>query len=177
MDGYLEAYHHDAVHGRTVGKYTLGNLLVLDTFGPHQRLTFARRSLSELESQPQEEWQPEQHIRLIHSGFPNLSISGVVGGHCLVSQVFPGPGPETTTTRQTILCATKPESDAEQAAARLFSDMVLQAVRDEDYAIGLGIQRAIRTGAMDGFTLGRNEPAVQNYHRWVEHFMQLDVRP
>ena len=48
LDGYLEVYHHNSVHGNTVGEFTVGNLLVLDTFGPHQRMTFGRRSLGEL---------------------------------------------------------------------------------------------------------------------------------
>ena len=49
--------------------------------------------------------------------------------------------------------------------------MILQAVRDEDYAIGLGIQGALTSGANHQILLGRNEPAVQNYHRWVARFM------
>ena len=111
LDGYLEAYHHNQLHGDTVGKHTVGNLLVLDTYGPHQRLTFGRKSLSELVDKPEEEWQdPMDHIRLIHSGFPNLSISGVLGGHCLVSQIFPTSSPESTITRQTILSAKEPKT-------------------------------------------------------------------
>ena len=105
MDGYLEAYHHNLVHQGTVGKLTVGNLLVLDTYGPHQRLTFGRQSLGDLAGKPEGEWQPGEHIRLIHSGFPNLSISGILGDHCLVSQIFPGPTPATTVTTQTILVA------------------------------------------------------------------------
>jgi phenylpropionate dioxygenase-like ring-hydroxylating dioxygenase large terminal subunit len=172
MDGYLEAYHHDSVHGATVGKHTVGNLLVLDTFGPHQRLTFARRSLSELKDIAEADWEPQRHIRLIHSGFPNLSISGVLNDHCLVSQIFPGPTPDRTVTRQSLLAARRPATEAEQAAARTFSAMVLQAVRDEDYAIGFGIQAALKSGANSEFVLGRNEPAVQNYHRWVARLMR-----
>ena len=41
-DGYLEAYHHNTVHTGTVGQYTVGNLLVHDTYGPHQRLVFGK---------------------------------------------------------------------------------------------------------------------------------------
>lgn len=44
MDGYLEAYHHNMLHGKTVGQMTVGNLMVLDTYGPHQRLTFGRKT-------------------------------------------------------------------------------------------------------------------------------------
>ena len=167
LDGYLEVYHHDSVHGRTVGKHTVGNLLVWDTFGPHQRMVFGRRTIGELKDLPESEWEPEKHIRRIHSVFPNLSISGILGDHCLVSQVFPGPTPDTTLTRQTVLCATEPASDQERDAAELFSAMTLQAVQDEDYKIGFGIQAAIRSGANREFLFGRNEPAVQHYHQWV----------
>jgi len=112
---------------------------------------------------------------LIHSCFPNLSISGILGDHCLVSQIFPGSTPDTTVTRQTVLSARKPETDAELAATRTFSAMTLQAVRDEDYAIGFGVQRALLSGANEHFLIGRNEPAVQNYHRWVAHFARSDA--
>jgi phenylpropionate dioxygenase-like ring-hydroxylating dioxygenase large terminal subunit len=175
LDGYLEAYHHNLVHGQTVGQHTVGNLLVLDTFGPHQRLTFGRRSLGELETIPRSEWSPLEHIRLIHSGFPNLSISGILGDHCLVSQIFPGPGPDATITRQSILSARPPADEAALATTRAFSAMTLQAVQEEDYAIGFGIQQALGSGANRDFLFGRNEPAVQNYHRWVERFMRQEA--
>ncbi|MFM7786500.1 MAG: SRPBCC family protein, partial [Gammaproteobacteria bacterium] len=167
LDGYLEVYHHDSVHGRTVGKHTVGNLLVWDTYGPHQRLVFGRRTLGELSEAPGSAGEAEQHIRRIHSVFPNLSISGILGDHCLVSQVFPGPTPETTVTRQTVLCARAPQTAQEREAAELFSAMTLQAVRDEDYRIGFGIQAAIESGANREFLFGRNEPALQHYHQWV----------
>ena len=53
--------------------------------------------------------------------------------------------------------------------------MVLQAVQDEDYGIGFGIQSGIRSGANREFVFGRNEPAVQNYHRWVAKFMSQEA--
>jgi phenylpropionate dioxygenase-like ring-hydroxylating dioxygenase large terminal subunit len=176
LDGYLEAYHHNSLHGKTVGKMTVGNLLVLDTFGPHQRLTFGRKTLGELQTQPEAEWDVSQHIRLIHNSFPNLSVSGILGDHCLVSQIFPGSTPNTTLTRQTVLVAKPPLTDEARAASRLFSDMVLQAVRDEDYAVGATIQEGLRSGANREFLFGRNEPAVQNYHRTVARLMAGDAR-
>lgn len=174
MDGYLEAYHHNLVHAKTVGQYTVGNLLVLDTWGPHQRLTFGRKSLPELASTPESAWQPQTHIRLIHSCFPNLSVSGILGDHCLVSQIFPGKTPDTTVTRQSVLVAKQPVTEAELRATQTFSAMTLQAVAEEDYRIGFGIQRGILAGANDHFLIGRNEPAIQNYHRWVAYFLRAN---
>lgn len=177
LDGYLEVYHHDSVHRSTVGQYTIGNLLVHDTYGPHQRLTFGRRNLPELESLPESDWQPDNYIRIIHSVFPNLSISGIVGDHCLVSQVFPGPTHETTTTRQTVLCSTGEQTAEWREQARTFSDMTLQAVRDEDYAVVATIQAALPAGANREFLIGRNEPGVQHYHRTVARMMEGGSEP
>lgn len=167
-DGYLEAYHHNTLHAETVGKYTVGNLMLHDTYGPHQRIVFGRKSLKEIARKPETDWaDPSEHIRLIHSVFPNTSISGVVGDHALVSQVFPGPNPDSTLTRQSILCAKKPETDAEKAATEGFSQMTLRAVRDEDYNMGFQIQKTLSSKANEAFVFGRNEPALQHYHDWV----------
>jgi len=147
--------------------------LVLDTWGPHQRLTFGRKTLESLVDQPESAWDASAHIRLTHNCFPNLSISGILGDHCLVSQVFPGPTPSATVTRQSVLVATPPASDSEREATRAFSAMTLQAVRDEDYATVITIHDGLHSGAK-AFVLGRNEPAVQNYHRAIARFVGDD---
>ena len=175
MDGYLESYHHQFVHPQTVGVHTVGNLLVLDNYGPHQRLTFGRKSIGELRDADEANWNPGEHIRLIHSCFPNLSISGILGDHCLISQIFPGPTPDTTVTTQTILVANEPTTDAARAASQAFCDLTMTAVRDEDYAIGAGIQGGLGANPGGSFLFGRNEPAVQNYHAWIARFMQQDA--
>ena len=176
-DGYLESYHHNTVHPNTVGKYTIGNLILHDGFGPHQRLVFGRKTLAEIESVPEAQWDTvaEAHMRRIHLCFPNLAVSGVLGDHCLVSQVFPGPTPETTITRQTVLSARVPVTDEEKAATASFAEVVLKAVRDEDYAIGFSIQQSLRAGGNKAFTFGRNEPGVQHFHRTVDTIMRTPV--
>jgi hypothetical protein len=132
---------------------------------------FGRRSLADLPGTPEVQWEPETHIRRIHLGFPNLAISGVLGDHCLVSQVFPGPTPDSTVTRQSVLAAKRPVTEQEKQATEAFSQIVLQAVRDEDYVIGAGVQAGLKSGANTAFTIGRNEPAVQHFHKMVAGFM------
>ena len=142
-----------------------------DTYGPHQRIVFGRKSLRQIAKLPEDQWDdPSEHIRLIHSVFPNTSISGVVGDHCLVSQVFPGPTPDTTLTRQSIMCARKPETNEEIDKTEGFSQLVLKAVREEDYAMGFQIQKTLGSKANEAFVFGRNEPALQHYHDHVAKF-------
>ena len=52
--------------------------------------------------------------------------------------------------------------------------MVLQAVKDEDYKMGLQIQSTISKMSSYNFVYGKNEPAVQNYHNWINRFMGKD---
>ena len=168
LDGYLEVYHHDSVHGKTVGPYTVGNLLVHDTWGAHQRMVIARKDITELNDIAPENWEaPESYIRVVHSVFPNLSISAILGGQCLIGFVYPGETSTTTVTRQLILSAEAPETDEQKATIETFSQMTLQAVRDEDYALVATIQGALHAAANDSFLIGRNEPAVQHYHRSI----------
>ena len=168
LDGYLEIYHHDSVHGKTVGPHTVGNLLVHDTWGAHQRMAIARKNIGELNESSPEAWTtPEAYIRVVHSVFPNLSISAILGGQCLIGFIFPGETSTTTMTRQLILSAKAPATDQEAEEVETFSQMTLQAVRDEDYALVATVQNALHSGANDSFLIGRNEPAVQHYHQSI----------
>ncbi|MEK9594256.1 MAG: SRPBCC family protein, partial [Luminiphilus sp.] len=85
----------------------------------------------------------------------------------LIGFIFPGETSTTTVTRQLILSARAPATDQEAAEVETFSQMTLQAVRDEDYALVATVQGALGSGANDSFLIGRNEPAVQHYHRMI----------
>ena len=174
-DGYLEGYHQERLHPKTVGLNTIGNLMAHDTWGPHQRIVFGRKSLPKLVGQPEDEWNLDEHIRLIHSIFPNVSISGILGDFCLLSQLFPGPTADTSLTIQTVLCRHEPSTDEEREVAEQFSALVLQAVRDEDYWVGFQIQNALKSGATAEVLFGRNEPSLQHYHHAVERYAELSV--
>jgi phenylpropionate dioxygenase-like ring-hydroxylating dioxygenase large terminal subunit len=170
-DGYLESYHHAVVHSSTLGPLTVGNLIVHDTYGPHQRMVFGRRTLEQLNKVPDAEWDPDTHIRKIFHCFPNMAISGVVGGYCMVNQMFPGRTQEESITRQTILVSQPPETAEERRLADEFRDSMLRAIRDEDYPINYGVQESMKSGRNKGVLFGRNEPALQHFHETLHRFM------
>ena len=75
---------------------------------------------------------------------------------------------------QTILSAKEPKTKEEIETSKDFSQMVLQAVKDEDYKMGLQIQSNIFKLESHNFVYGKNEPAVQNYHNWIDKFMNKE---
>ena len=167
-DGYTDGYHHHMVHPETVGKNTIVNLIAHDTYGPHQRFAFGLKNIDELSDIEEKDWEPENHLRLIHSVFPNSSISAIQNEHCLVSIIFPSPDLQETVTTQYILCLKEPKTKEEVKKAEEFAELSRAAIIDEDYPINFKIQESIHSKANTEFLFGKNEPIQQHYHNWIE---------
>ena len=167
-DGYTDGYHHHMVHPETVGKNTIVNLIAHDTYGPHQRFAFGLKNIDELSDIEEKDWEPENHLRLIHSVFPNSSISAIQNEHCLVSIIFPSPDLQETVTTQYILCLKEPKTKEEIKEAEEFAELSRAAIIDEDYPINFKIQESIHSKANTEFLFGKNEPIQQHYHNWIE---------
>jgi len=167
-DGYTDGYHHHMVHPETVGKNTIVNLIAHDTYGPHQRFAFGLKNIDELSDIEEKDWEPENHLRLIHSVFPNSSISAIQNEHCLVSIIFPSPDLQETITTQYILCLKEPKTKEEIKKAEEFAELSRAAIIDEDYPINFKIQESIHSKANTEFLFGKNEPIQQHYHNWIE---------
>ncbi len=167
-DGYTDGYHHHMVHPETVGKNTIVNLIAHDTYGPHQRFAFGLKNINELSDIEEKDWEPENHLRLIHSVFPNSSISAIQNQHCLVSIIFPTSDLQGTITTQYILCLKEPETKEEIEEADNFAELSRAAIIDEDYPINFKIQETIHSKANTEFLFGKNEPIQQHYHNWIE---------
>ena len=167
-DGYTDGYHHHMVHPETVGKNTIVNLIAHDTYGPHQRFAFGLKNIDELSDIEEKDWEPENHLRLIHSVFPNSSISAIQNEHCLVSIIFPSPDLQETVTTQYILCLKEPKTKEEIKKAEEFAELSRAAIIDEDYPINYKIQESIHSKANTEFLFGKNEPIQQHYHNWIE---------
>ena len=93
-DGYLDFYHLPFLHRRSFGP-DISNRPIYYAWGPHQRVTSPDPSLLELEDVPEEDWPIERLCGGVWTIFPHVSIAGGIGGG-LVSQLFPGPTPETS---------------------------------------------------------------------------------
>ena len=167
-DGYTDGYHHHMVHPETVGKNTIVNLIAHDTYGPHQRFAFGLKNIDELSDIEEKDWEPENHLRLIHSVFPNSSISAIQNEHCLVSIIFPSTDLQETITTQYILCLKEPKTKEEIKKAEDFAELSRAAIIDEDYPINFKIQESIHSKANTEFLFGKNEPIQQHYHNWID---------
>lgn len=171
-DGYLEGYHFASLHRDTIFRTTMSNTMAYDAWGPHQRIAFAKHAITGLRERPEETWGEFEGVDLVCTLFPNVSLA-ISPELVLVSQLHPGPTHDRSRTLQTIVRRHPPASEEEQRRAERGAAFLFRVVEDEDYATGLGIQRALASGANTEFVIGRNEVGLQRFHRTVaEHLAQ-----
>jgi phenylpropionate dioxygenase-like ring-hydroxylating dioxygenase large terminal subunit len=167
-DGYLDFYHLPILHRDSFGPRA-PNRALYDAWGPHQRVSFPSPGLARLESLPDEQWDVDALTAGVWTVFPHVSIADFsAGGRLyLVSQLFPGAGAGESLTIQSFLATGEPD-EAQRAAIDETMRFLEHVVRDEDYATGFSIQRALESGALSDVLFGRNESGGQRFHRYVD---------
>jgi phenylpropionate dioxygenase-like ring-hydroxylating dioxygenase large terminal subunit len=173
-DGYLDFYHLPFLHRASFGS-DMHNKAIYTTWGPHQRMTHPDPALLELREIPEDEWNLDQICGGVWTIFPHISIAGGNGGG-QVAQLFPGTTPGTSRTILNYYVAAEP-SDEQRTQAQEQAGFLERVVRDEDYATGLGIQRALASGAKRSVVFGRNEGGGQRFHRALDRYVAGDAAP
>jgi phenylpropionate dioxygenase-like ring-hydroxylating dioxygenase large terminal subunit len=170
FDGYLEGYHFAAAHSQTVAPRTYSNLMKYDFFGPHMRIAWAQTDIAELRGVARDEWGRRENrgYDFTRTIFPNMSIF-LAPEMGQIAQLLPGPGPAENRTILNYICREAPADDAARAhvneMCRFFGDVT----NDEDYLLGLKVQKGLESGAREYVTFGRNEVGNQHFHRWLDH--------
>jgi len=166
-DGYLDGYHIGYLHKDTIGRKSITNRNTYDMWGGHSRIGFATKRIDEYDRVPAAERHWPDHFSLVHYIFPNVSISGGHGDTIQLSRLFPGPGVNESTTVQHQYFRQPVEGDM-VAVAEEKRQVYEQVVRDEDCATIFGISEALPVMAQSPVVFGRNEPANQSMHRFIE---------
>jgi phenylpropionate dioxygenase-like ring-hydroxylating dioxygenase large terminal subunit len=74
------------------------------------------------------------------------------------------------TTILHFLHSSPPENDEDVTARVEMADWLRDVVQDEDYNIGLQLQKGLQTGLMKSVLFGRNERGNQYFHRCVKWY-------
>jgi nitrite reductase/ring-hydroxylating ferredoxin subunit len=171
IDGYLEGYHFASLHTNTVFKTNFSNMAAFDSWGPHQRNSFALRPIAHAVDLPREQWDPALCVGAIYWLFPGLAVAGGWRSQVVVSLVLPGTSWDTSRTQQLLLLRQAPRDDEERKVAENTRDWFHDVVMDEDYATGFGVQRGLQALDDKDFVFGRNEPGVQHFHRVLKEML------
>lgn len=167
MDTFMETYHFPVLHRTTVNDVFLPNCGPFDAFGRNGRIMGVRRTIEELRGQPEADWSLIPHATIVWLLFPNTVVV-LQMGHLEIWRLFPGDDPVNQTRFEISLYA--PIAPATEKAQRHWNrnlDYLLEVTEGEDFVVSEEAHRAFRSGAVADLTFGRNEPALQHFHREV----------
>ncbi len=173
-DGYLEGYHFAAAHPDTIFPRTFSNIMAFDFYGPHVLIGFPQRSIAKLKAVPEQmrhlyENEGFDFVRLI---FPNVSIF-VAPELTQIAQLLPGPTADKNRTVVYYLHRENLQGEAREQLEKTI-DWIWKVVEEEDYGVGLKVQRGLQAGTLKQVTFGRNEKANQYFHQWVNYYLAND---
>ncbi|WP_321390531.1 aromatic ring-hydroxylating oxygenase subunit alpha [Emcibacter sp.] len=175
-DGYLEGYHFAAAHPETIHPRTFSNIMHFTAMGPHMRVGFPQVCIKEkLGGLPRETWGDNENngYDFIRTIFPNVSLF-FAPELTQVAQLVPGPTANKNETNLMFIRREPPKDDEDQAAITGMMDFLKKVVQEEDYDLGLQVQRGLQAGALKSVVFGKNERGNQYFHKYVDYFVSDD---
>jgi phenylpropionate dioxygenase-like ring-hydroxylating dioxygenase large terminal subunit len=168
VDTFHEGYHIGFLHRQSIASILHGNVADFEAFGPNHRLTFPRKKLERLKSEPEESWDLMWNTTVIYSLFPN-TILMLQGDHVELARVFPSEGrADRAVMELSLYVPHAPVTPDERGHWDKNMQLVLDVVTGEDFPAGRTIQAGLASGAQTHTVFGRNEPAMIHYHRSIQ---------
>lgn len=163
IDTFSENYHFATVHKQTFATIARSNCTVFDSYGPHHRLIFPLNTIMELDTAPEDQWNPFHHMVVIYALFPNIVLSVTIANGELF-RVYPGEQPGRSVTVHQNSTALDISDDSVATGAQAVFEYAHATVRDEDYRLAESLQANLESGARERLAFGRNEPGLQHRH-------------
>jgi phenylpropionate dioxygenase-like ring-hydroxylating dioxygenase large terminal subunit len=165
VDTFLENYHVKHAHRTTIDHYFLDNICVCQQFGPHVRLVFPKKTITELEGKNKADWEDiRKHANILYAIFPNTLIL-MEPDHVSVSHVYPKAIDSTKVVSYTLL-QKYPESDKAKAYWAKNNDILYTAL-EEDFDMARLVQQGLHSGANENLIHGKFEKGLRYFHEAV----------
>ncbi|HKS90218.1 MAG TPA: SRPBCC family protein [Stellaceae bacterium] len=166
VDTFCETYHLSYLHPDTVSPLFHNNRATFAAFGRNHRMIAARRTIDELRGQPEAAWDPLDHTAVVYVLFPN-TVFIFQRDHAETWHIFPGDRVDRCSMYVSLYI---PEPVASDSAKRHWDNnfnLLMATVENQDFPTCEGMQKGFLSGAQDAIVFGRNEPALQHYHRSI----------
>ncbi|MEA3216517.1 MAG: hypothetical protein QOJ19_2673 [Acidimicrobiia bacterium] len=174
VDGFLETYHIRFLHPRTLSPHVRSNLCAFKAFDASGRMTVVRSNYEP--DDPQARGDFLQQFSFVYQLFPNTIVVWL-NDHFELWNVLPDrTDPNRCSIRVSLLV--KPE-DLHRREAWDKNWQILEAtVFTEDWLAASTAQRSLSSPVAPSHVVyGRNEPALQHYHRQLAARLELTSLP
>ncbi len=166
VDTFGETYHLRYLHHDTISDLFYNNRATFDAFGRNHRMVAARRTIDELRGQPEADWDVYHHTAILYVLFPN-TVFIFQRDHVESWHMFPSDRPDRCSMYVSLYIPEPVTSDSAKRHWDNNFNLLMATVELQDFPTCEGMQRGFLSGAQDAIVFGRNEPALQHFHRGV----------
>ena len=164
-----EGYHFAALHPTSLGQTHYNNIAAYQRYGRHHQICFAPKITKDLINKPESEWFPLDSV--MYSIFPNTQIlygcpqPGAV--FIQLFRIYP-TGVSGTEVHLTLYASEGVFASVGREFVEGAYNLAAGIVESDDLAAAGTAQRVLRYAPADyQVTYGRNEIALQHYHRHI----------
>ena len=172
IDTFCEAYHLGSLHRDSLSPLIFSDFALFDTSGLHGRLVAVRRSIVELDDVAPADRSLLPHATILWFVVPNTVLIHQQD-HIQLYRSWPGSHPGEA--HLSVAIYVPPDSPRSERYWDKNFTLLVDVTDTEDFATAAGIQRGFATGAQTHVTFGRNEPALQHFHRSIETLLATPV--
>lgn len=166
MDGLIDGYHVQFLHGKTISPYFFPNMMGIEILGRHALWGNPRRKMQELADAPPPEMPPLDRYAIIGNLFVPNAVLVMHPHHVEFWTVYQNPR-DPGACRVHLRYLTPQARLDEKAEAILEKNwkIAVDAIVNEDVPVGNGIQASACMPHTGTVVLGRNEVTNQLFHR------------
>lgn len=172
MDGLIDGYHVQFLHGKTISPYFFPNMMGIEILGRHALWGNPRRKMQELVEQPPAEVPPLQRYVIIGNLFVPNAAMVMHPHHIEFWTVYQNPA--NAGACRVHLRYLTPKQDHDERSVEILDKnwkIATDAIINEDVPVGNGIQASAGMPRSGKAILGRNEVTNQLFHRAYKEYM------
>ena len=174
VDTFLELYHIDELHTKSLAPIIKNDLQLFDTYGKNIRVIGARHSAVKLNRVLKDQREFDIHTIQLRILCPN-TILVCHPDHVEVWQILPKN--EVNECEVSFSLYTK-EAFSSKSAIRHWDNnfnLALNAVVKEDFPLGESVQKGFYAAPKRKIIFGKNEPALQHFHKQIKLDLNLSA--
>jgi len=129
-------------------------------------MILARKSFDDLRKLPEAKWDLFDHTAVICVLFTN-TVFTFHRDHVETWHMFPGETVDETVMYVSLYIPVPVDNPKSKEHWDRNFNLLMATVEMEDFPTCEGMQRGFKSGAQDAIVFGRNEPALQHYHKSI----------
>ena len=171
VDTFLEIYHIDSLHDKTLSSIIMSDLALFDSFGQNIRLIGARTSVLGSKKRLLTNKEFITHTLQLHIIFPN-TIVVTHPEHIEVWHVLPGQKENKCEVSLSLFSREKASTVSAKKHWENNFKLAIDVVEEEDFPLGEDVQKGFYADTKRKLIFGKNEPGLQHFHKKIDEALK-----